>query len=96
MFQQAHKDKKFKLRLSLWSFCFMYQITGGWHLLLYFLTGGGNKNHRWFFLEITVKIEITCDLKSPVINPPSPSFVDGGFITGDLEITCDLGSRNST
>jgi hypothetical protein len=43
-----------------------------------------------------VKIEITCDLKSPVINPPSPSLVDGGFITGDYKITCDLGSRNST
>ena len=49
-----------------------------------------------FFLEITVKIQITCDMKSPVINPPSPSLVDGGFITGDFEITCDLGSRNST
>jgi hypothetical protein len=48
------------------------------------------------FLEIAVKIEITCGLKSPVINPPSPSLVDGGFITGDFEITCDLGSRNST
>jgi hypothetical protein len=41
----------------------MYQIAGGWHILLYFLTGGGNKNHLWFFVEIIVKIEITCDLE---------------------------------
>jgi hypothetical protein len=43
-----------------------------------------------------VKIEIIGDLKSPMINPNSPSLVDGGFITGDFEMTCDLGSRNST
>jgi hypothetical protein len=43
-----------------------------------------------------VKFEITFDLKSPAINPPSPSLVDGGFIAGDFEITGDLGSPNSS